>query len=179
MGNKHIVNKKENINNTDKYICKYNIVILGENGVGTKASLIQRIKEGKFIDLSGEHKEKNEKIIYEKVNKTTIFYLIDTERREIASEYYKNADCIIMGYDVTNKQSFEEIKKYWYKEIKEKTKTNLIYLLGNKIDLKKNIQIKEKDVKKFASENGIKYFLISVKNDINIQKFFNNLKINI
>ena len=150
---------------------KYNIVFVGETGVGTKTSLIHRIKEGKYFDINEEHKETNEKIIYEKGNKTTILYLIDTEIREIAPQYYKNADCIIIGYDVTNKQSFEEIKTYWYKEIKEKTQTNLIYLLGNKIDLKYNIQIKEKDVKKFASKNGIKYYSISVKNDINIQKF--------
>ena len=114
---------------------------------------------------------KVQKLILEKDNEAIILYLYDTDKA------YFIPDWKILLFDVTNEQSFEEIKKYYYDKIKNKI--NLIYLLGNKIDLKKNIQIKEKDVKKFASENGIKYFLISVKNDINIQKFFNNLKINI
>ena len=66
-----------------------------------------------------------------------------------------------MGYDVTNKQSFEQIKSFWYNKIKEKTKTNLIYLLGNKIDLKDSIDINENEIKEFTDANKIKHFLIS------------------
>ena len=84
-----------------------------------------------------------------------------------------------MGYDITNKQSFEEIKSFWYYKIKEKNKTNLIYLLGNKIDLKDDIEINENEVKEFSDTNKIKYFSISVKNDINIQNLIDDIKINI
>ena len=42
-----------------------------------------------------------------------------------------------MGYDVTNRENFQQIIDYWYKEIKELSKTKLVYLLGNKIDLKR------------------------------------------
>ena len=38
------------------------------------------------------------------------------------------ADCIIMGYDVTNKQSFEDIKTYWIDKIKNRSNIDLIYL---------------------------------------------------
>ena len=95
------------------------------------------------------------------------------------NNYYENADCIIMGYDITNKQSFEEIKSFWYNKIKEKNKTNLIYLLGNKIDLKDNIEINENEVKEFSDINRIKHFSISVKNNINIQNLIDDIKINI
>ena len=90
-----------------------------------------------------KHKEKSEKIIYEKYGNKIILYLIDTngereklkipgdngeeEKRDLADKYYNNADCIIMGIDLTNKQSFEEIVSYWYKKIKKKAKTKLIY----------------------------------------------------
>ena len=133
------------IDNTYKEIYEYDILFIGETGIGTKTSLIKRIKEGKFIESTGDNKEINQKLIYEKDNKEIIFYLIDTNTEKEKSylnetnvdkiknnpflyDYYKNADCIIMGYDVTNKQSFEEIKSFWYNKIKEKTKTNLIYL---------------------------------------------------
>ena len=118
-----------------------------------------------------------EKITYEKDNKKIIMYLIDTnaERDKKALEnlkvggnyiirnYYENADCIIMGYDITNKQSFEEIKSFWYNKIKEKNKTNLIYLIGNKIDLKDNIEINENEVKEFSDINRIAFFNICKK----------------
>ena len=84
-----------------------------------------------------------------------------------------------MGYDATNKQSFEEIKTFWFNKIKENTKTNLIYLLGNKIDLENNIIVASKDAKNFSDKHKIKYFSISVKNDMNIQKFIEDIKINI
>ena len=203
MGNKHTkqneINVKD-INNKDndlsipspKKIYKYNIVFVRERGIGTKTSLIQRIKEGKYIDITDKNKEKHEKIIYTKDNKKFILYLLDTntekeknfltettDNKNYITNYYKNADCIIMGYDATNKESFEEIKTFWYNKIKENTKINLIYLLGNKIDLKNNIIVKSKDAKKFSDKYKIKYFSISVKNDINIQKFIEDIKINI
>ena len=136
---------------------------------------------------------KREKISYIKENKKIILYLIDTNAKEdkkiledqkldgnhIIYNYYKFADCIIMGYDITNKQSFEEIKYYWFNKIKEKKKTNLIYLLGNKIDLKDNIEVNKNEVYKFTNTNKIKHFPLSVKNDINIQNLINNIKIKI
>ena len=41
-------------------------------------------------------------------------------------------------------------------------------MLGNKIDLKDKIEVNENEVKEFTNTNKIKYFSISVKNDINV-----------
>ena len=141
MGNKHINKikkdkikkdeKKEKIEKIEiiqKVIYKYNILFVGEANVGTKTSLIKRIKTGKFIDNIGDDEVNREKITYEKDNKKIILYLIDTNpekyidpKEGLNNEInYYNADCIIMGYDITNKQSFEEIKSFWYNKIKEK-----------------------------------------------------------
>ena len=76
---------------------------------------------------------------------------------------------------MTNKQSYEEIKN----KINIRGYNDMIYLLGNKIDLKNKIEVDENEVKEFAEKNNIKYFQISVKNDINIQNFIDDLKINI
>ena len=85
------------------------------------------------------------------------------DKRELAKKYFKNADCIIMGYDVTNRENFQQIIDYWYKEIKELSNTKLIYLLGNKIDLKNKIFVNEKEGKEFAQKNNIKFYSISEK----------------
>ena len=189
MGNKQTKNKnKKDKNNKDKSIIKetneiikkdiykYNIVFVGESGIGTKTSLIKTIMEDKFIDNRDV-----QQLSYEKDNKKIILYLIDThcekENRDFCNIYYKNADCVIMGYDATKKESFDEIELYWYNKIKEKSKTNLIYLLGNKIDLK--FEIVENKGKSFSDLNNLKFFAISVKNGSNIQNFINDLKYNL
>ena len=196
MGNKHPkkINKKEkNIieNNIKKEIreyrikdkYKYNILFIGESNTGTKTSLIRRITEDKFIDKSEVHKKIINKLIYEKDDKEIILYLIDIngkkEMRYLCKQYYENADCIILGYDATNKKSFEEVQDYWSQQIKQINKNILVYLLGNKIDLKSEIVIKEIKGKQFALFYHYKYFSISVKENINIQDFITDLKSNI
>ena len=123
--------KPKEIKNAKKEIYEYNILFVGEADVGTKTSLIKRIKTGKFIDNIGDNKIYREKISYESDDKKIILYLIDTNPEKykdpklgINNEInYENADCIIMGYDMTNKQSFEEIKSFWFNKIKEKKET--------------------------------------------------------
>jgi len=190
--------KQNSVNKDKKYIkdqSKYYILFVGSSGIGTKTSLIKRIKEDKFVDVTKDNNTIYEKIIYEKDNKEFILYLIDAEvaKKEykeleldgeklivnIISNYPSNADCIIMGYDLTNKKSFEEIKEYYNNTIKDKFKIDLIYLLGNKIDLKNKIEVAIKEAKEFADKNNIKHFQLSVKNNKNIENFIKDLKINI
>ena len=70
--------------------------------------MIKRIKEGKFIEVNN-HTEIKEHFIFEKDGNNIILYLIDInsmrEDNNSSNNYFKNADCIIMGYDVTNKKS--------------------------------------------------------------------------
>ena len=190
--------KQNSVNKNKKYIkdqSKYYILFVGSSGIGTKTSLIKRIKEDKFVDVTKDNNTIYEKIIYEIDDKEFILYLIDAElaKKEykeleldgekeivnIISNYPSNADCIIMGYDLTNKKSFEEIKEYYNNTIKDEFKIDLIYLLGNKIDLKNKIEVAIKEVKEFADKNNIKHFQISVKNNKNIENFIKDLKLNL
>ena len=190
--------KQNSVNKDKKYIndqSKYYILFVGSSGIGTKTSLIKRIKEDKFVDVTKDNNTIYEKIIYEIDDKEFTLYLIDAElaKKEykeleldgeklivnIISNYPSNADCIIMGYDLTNKKSFEEIKEYYNNTIKDEFKIDLIYLLGNKIDLKNKIEVAIKEVKEFADKNNIKHFQISVKNNKNIENFIKDLKLNL
>ena len=177
--------KDKNSRNKDKDRYKFNILFIGESDIGAKTSLIKRLIEGKFIELKEQEKryEKCEYLFFEKEDKKIILYLIDTngkkERRNFVNDYFQNADCIIIGYDVTNKQSFQEAIDYWYKKVQELSKTNLIYLLGNKIDLQGDIKVKEEEAKIFTESKNIKYYPISVKNNININEFLYDLKANL
>ena len=58
--------------------------------------------------------------------------------RSLTSTYYRNADCCLLVYDISNYQSFLDCKDYYIENIKEKCKKNIkVILLGNKADLEK------------------------------------------
>ena len=78
MGNKQTKNKKteaNGVNIQEKCICKFYILFVGSSGIGTKTSLIKRIKENKFVNITEDNKSNYEKIIYKKNNKEFILYL--------------------------------------------------------------------------------------------------------
>ena len=103
--------------------CK--VVLIGESGVG-KTSIINRYTSNTFKSQmmatpGGNFVTKN--IIMEEENKSIKFEIWDTagqERyRSLAKVFYKNATVCVLVYDVTRKASFDELKNYWVKEIKE------------------------------------------------------------
>ena len=50
--------------------------------------------------------------------------------------YYRDTDGAILVFDVTDKESFINLKETWFKELKEKAPENVqICFVGNKADL--------------------------------------------
>ena len=101
-----------------------------------------------------------------------IFY--DTAGQEkfksVAPNLIKKAHGIIIMYDITNKSSFDSIPEI-LKDIKgEKGNDFPMILIGNKIDLEQDREIKKEEGKDLASKNGIEFFEISNKEGINVQE---------
>jgi Ras-related protein Rab-1A len=54
----------------------------------------------------------------------------------ITTSYYRGANAIVIVYDITDKDSFDHVKK-WMIEIDKFAKENVLkFLVGNKFDLK-------------------------------------------
>ncbi len=94
---------------------EYKIVFLGESGIGTKTSLISQLVNNKFDPNISSTNGASYCSIFAQVN----FWIIqldlwDTAGREkyrIVSKFFiKDSHCVIIGYDITNKDSFNEIK---------------------------------------------------------------------
>ena len=110
----------------DEDIKSFKVVLVGESGVG-KTSINNRFIKGTFSNnevptTSAAYSEKTLKIDeYEGI--TIKFDIWDTagqeKYRSIGKIFYNDADIAIIVYDITNKDSFDEIKKYWYKQIEE------------------------------------------------------------
>ncbi len=101
--------------------CK--VILVGESGVG-KLSIISRFLNVNFSKTSTTGANFHSKIIFfEEENKSIRYEIWDTagqeKYRSLAKIFYKDASICILVYDITNRQSFEELKKYWIEVIKD------------------------------------------------------------
>ena len=94
----------------------------------------------------------------------------------IVETYYKNVDCCLLVYAINSKQSFEKVKNYYVKEIKENCKMNVkVILLGNKADLKDQRQVSNEEGRDLALENGYMFMESSCKDNYNVSDAFTTL----
>ena len=94
----------------------------------------------------------------------------------MAQIFFKNSNAVILVYDITNKNSFDELTTYWIDKIKEYNSNNLILAIaGNKSDLYFKEQITEEEGRKFAQKIDAIYRLTSAKNGEGIKELFNEI----
>ena len=85
----------------------------------------------------------------------------------------RNADGAFIVYDITNKQSFNDVD-YWLEQIKLSSNDDIIiYLLANKKDLVKNRVIDERaGNNKAKTQRMNKFYEVSAKTKENLDKMF-------
>jgi Ras-related protein Rab-1A len=92
--------------------------------------------------------------------------------RTITSSYYRGAHGIIVVYDVTDQESFNNVKQ-WLNEIDRYASENVNKLLvGNKSDLASKKVVDYATAKAFADEIGIPFLETSAKNATNVEQAF-------
>ena len=90
--------------------------------------------------------------------------------KNIISSYYRGANGIFLVYDITDKESFEDLNK-WLVDIEKHANKNVCkYLIGNKCHLEDKRIVSYKEGEDFAIKNGMKFVETSEKNNINIIK---------
>ena len=157
---------------------KFNVSILGESQVG-KTSMIS-VKSGlqfneKQIATVGIDNFIDKKVIDNQEYKFKFFDTAGQERyNSISAQTIKIADGFILVFSVTDRGSLEKIS-FWMKSIEENTniKEKVIILVGNKIDMER--EISHEEANNFAKENNLKYFETSAKTGYGIDETFNQL----
>ena len=95
--------------------------------------------------------------------------------RPLAHNYYKEAAGIILVYDVTDQNSFQNMG-YWLQKIRENADPYCkIIMLGNKVDLINEIVVDQEAARQFAVDNEIPYFQTSAKDGKNLDAAFKDL----
>ena len=156
------------------------VALVGDSGVG-KSSIIGRYVTGMFLtNCQSTTSPSFSKKIYEKEGKSICLNLWDTvgqERfRALGKNFYKDAYIICLVFDVTQRQSFENIKEVWYPDIKKNGEKYIILsIIGNKCDKFEDENVDENEVKSFAEEIGALCFLVSALNGNKIDNLFDTL----
>ncbi len=158
-----------------KYGYSFKLVIVGDPGVG-KTSLLLRFTDDSFsadhlATIGGDFKKK----IINIENQLFKLYIWDIAGEEHSPRiYYKGARGVILIYDVTDQNSFQNVH-YWLKQIERYAKdTSRKVLVGNKCD-KPDRVITTEEGKKLADDFNMNFFETSAKTYQNVNEVFNFL----
>ena len=180
---KKIIPKREcDINNQNESLF-YRIIFVGDSGVG-KTQIINIYNNKLFQNEHFPTFRIDFQIKTLSINgKKTNVHCIDTEGSSDFSEYtgtlfIKKADVFILIYDITSRESFDNLSKYYnifkfaLNDLEDKYNKKLLYLIGNKYDLKINRMINENEARNLAKQYNAKYMEVSAKNGLNIDRLF-------
>ena len=158
------------------------VAMLGESGVG-KTCIINRYVSNTFkATESTKGASFKPRTLSSPDGKVEIRQMIwDTAGQEIyrslASFYYRDADAVVLVYDITNQKSFEALS-YWTGEIKQNGKQDVILaVVGNKSDRVEEEAVDVSLARQFAKDNKGNFFLVSAKDNLNVSEMYVDLAI--
>ena len=157
------------------------IVLIGDCGVG-KSSISLRYTSNEFVDnyISTGGAAYSTKLI-QKYGDNLQLDIWDTagqERyRSLGRTFYKDAFIVILVYDITREETFNNLKNIWMEELnKNGEEKPILAVVGNKIDqYEEEATVNEEDARKFAESNNAVFQQVSAKTGSNIEIQFNLL----
>jgi small GTP-binding protein len=156
---------------------KLKLIVLGDQYSG-KSSILNRYKNNVFMDYSVST------IGVDFVTKTIvkndneyILNIWDTSGQEkfnsIITSYYRNILVALVVFDLSNNESFLNVKK-WLDNINCYCNSDIIVkLIGNKSD--KNVEVCRDAITDLCFDYKIKYIEVSAKENINITEIFSSV----
>ncbi|KAI3990471.1 hypothetical protein MKX01_023251 [Papaver californicum] len=161
---------------SNEYDYLFKLLLIGDSSVG-KSCLLLRFSDDSFVESHISTIGVDFKIsTLELEGKTVKLQIWDTAGQErfrtITSSYYRGAHGIIIVYDVTEKESFDNVKQ-WLIEIDRYANDTVCKLLvGNKCDLIEEKEVETETAKALADNLGISFLETSAKDSINVEQIF-------
>merc|ERR1711998_499155 len=159
-----------------EYDYVFKLVLIGDSGVG-KSCLLLRFADDtyteSYISTIGVDFKIRTIEIDGKTIKLQIWDTAGQERfRTITSSYYRGSHGIIVVYDVTEMESFNNVKQ-WLHEIDRYASEGVNKLLvGNKSDLVSKKQVETQTAKDLADSLTIPFLETSAKSATNVEQAF-------
>ena len=177
------------MSNSQEYDYLFKLLLIGNSSVG-KSSLLFRFVENvwddNFVPTIGVDFVRNIYLIYlyilqklktlEVNGKKVKLQIWDTAGQErfknITASYYRGGNGVLVVYDITDRDSFENLNS-WLIEIEKNANKNVYKLLiGNKCDLEDKRKVTYQEGKDFATSNGMQFIETSAKNDTKVKDAF-------
>ncbi|KQK08121.1 ras-related protein RABD1 isoform X1 [Brachypodium distachyon] len=159
-----------------EYDYLFKLLLIGDSSVG-KSCLLLRFADDAYVDtyistIGVDFKIRTVELDGKSV-KLQIWDTAGQERfRTITSSYYRGAHGIIIVYDVTDMESFNNVKQ-WLSEIDRYASDSVCKLLvGNKCDLVDSKVVDTEEAKALADSLGMTFLETSAKESINVEKAF-------
>ena len=160
----------------------YKIAIIGNQHVG-KTTILSRYKyettDDSYAPTVGIDFLTKNVFLEDKTIRLIMWDTAGQERfKSLIPSYLKNANCVILTYDITEKSSFSALGK-WLSDVKDNVvEGTFIILCGNKIDLNNKRVISKEEGEKFAKENNIAFAETSATTGQGIDELFNTILAN-
>jgi len=160
----------------NEYDYLFKIVLIGDSGVG-KSNILSRFTRNEFCLESkstiGVEFATRTLQIEGKTIKAQIWDTAGKERyRAITSAYYRGAVGALLVYDITKKQTFENIQR-WLRELRDHADSNIVIMMvGNKSDLNHLRSVAEEDGQALAEKEGLSFLETSALEALNVEKAF-------
>jgi Rab-like protein 2 len=147
------------------------VILIGDSAVG-KSKLVERFL---LDDFNPQRLSTHALTLYRKnvklgdgTNvKTEIWDTAGQERFNVLhSSYYWNADVCLLVFDITRKQTYVNLKK-WYSELRQHCESIPCILVANKVDIDYSVTRKKY---KFAGQNNLPLFYVSSSDGTNVVK---------
>ena len=154
----------------------FRYIIVGDMAVGKSCILLQftdhKFRHQHELTIGVEFGGKNIQV----KDKTIKIQIWDTAGQEafqaITRTYYKGAIGALLVYDITRKETFDHIIKWYNEVILNGSKDICCILIGNKKDLEDQRQVKYEDGKRLAEEHNLLFLETSAKTAENVQECF-------
>ncbi|KAG1464772.1 hypothetical protein G6F46_002315 [Rhizopus delemar] len=156
------------------YIIKY--IIIGDTGVGKSCILLQ-FTDKRFMpahDLTiGVGFGTRFVTVNDQQTKLQIWDTAGQESfRSITRSYYRGAAGALLVYDITRRETFENLS-VWLEDARQHANPNtVIMLIGNKSDLEGQRQVSREEAERFAQEHDLFFLETSAKLADNIEEAF-------
>ncbi|KAI0065165.1 ras-domain-containing protein [Artomyces pyxidatus] len=157
------------------------LLLIGNSSVG-KSSLLLRFSDEQWLPEDeasatiGVDFRVHKMDVKGKKVKLSIWDTAGQERfRTITSSYYRGAQGIILVYDVSNRETFDALPR-WYSELETYVSDSVVKIVvGNKVDKEYSRQVPTQEAQQFAERMGSLFVEASAKTAVGVREAFRNV----
>uniref|UniRef100_A0A7S3VUP7 Uncharacterized protein n=1 Tax=Dunaliella tertiolecta TaxID=3047 RepID=A0A7S3VUP7_DUNTE len=165
----------------EPYDFLFKFLLVGDSGVG-KSCLLTRFTADRFEETTTSTIGVDFRVKYltvqDKKCKLTIWDTAGQERfRTLTSSYYRGAQAIIFVYDVTRRETFDNIEAIWLKEVDMYATVDdaIKMVVANKTDLAGRREVSAEEGHDLAKKHGCLFVQTSAKTNEAVDQAFDEL----